>query len=423
MGEQALPRTAASQRYLLGVWILMSVLTPLLGFLGARGFAPALGVVGALSLYSFRPKGDDWAGFGLLILLAAWAALSALWSPATNLAVHSAKDLGRLTSLHLAMQILWSGAFVVATGRLTPNTAERALRWLSYGLVVLGLILVEEGLSHAGVYQWAQRLIHKPVYESFAVRNVAVGGYVLATLVWPVGTALWLDRRRLVVLFLAAAVIFSTVFLRGDSPSVAIVLSALVFLAVLAWGRAAILGLAAATTAYWLATPWATLALQSSGAIDELHAHVPESWARRLEIWTFTADKWLDHPVRGWGLDASRMFKGFIQLHPHDGAIQIWFELGWPGAVLLAGFWAFLFWRIAKAVETDERLFAAAACATATVYLVIGSISFSLWQEWWIALGALALATCVALRRAVMLKRRPPGDQAAMAQTTTARAA
>jgi hypothetical protein len=65
--------------------------------------------------------------------------------------------------------------------------------------------------------------------------------------------------------------------------------------------------------------------------------------------------------------------------------------------VLAAAFWALLFWRIAE--RAGERLWAATACATATVHLVIGAISFGLWQEWWLCLGALALAACVVLGR------------------------
>lgn len=396
------PRT--DQRYLLAVWITIGVLTPILGFLGARGFAPGVGLVGLLSIRYARPQQADWPGLGLLGLLAAWAALSAVWSPAPNLSVYGVKDFERLTPVHLFIQLVLAGSFVVASGRLDPETAERALRWLGYGLTALGAILVVEGLGQAAIYQRLQGLIHQSVRPDLAVRNVAVGGYVMAALVWPVGMALLRQKRILTVVFLIATVIFSTFVLRGDSPSVAIVLSALVFLAVRRWGRWSVLALTGITSVYWLGAPWAAIGLQVGGLFDRLHMYLPPSWARRLEIWTFTGDKWMEHPVRGWGLDASRTFKGDIQLHPHDGALQVWLELGWPGAVLMAGFWAYLFWRTLGAVD-EERDFTAAACATATVYLVIGAISFGLWQEWWIALGGLALASCVALRQ---LKIQPP---------------
>jgi hypothetical protein len=37
--------------------------------------------------------------------------------------------------------------------------------------------------------------------------------------------------------------------------------------------------------------------------------------------------------------------------------------------------------------------------AALTSYLVIGALSFGVWQEWWIAVGALAVIACVAVRR------------------------
>jgi O-antigen ligase len=386
-----------AQRYLAGVWIVLAVLTPLIGFLGPRGFAPALGLMGLSCLGYFRPRNWEWAGLGLLALLVLWAGVSLTWSPAPNLAVHGAKDLGRLTVLHLGVQTVLSGAFVIAAAHLRAATARIALNAVSWGMFCLGVILVIEGVTQAGVYQWIQTLTGKPVRPDLAVRNVAVGGYVLAALYWPAAVALWIEGRRRLVLFLAAAVVFSTFMLRGDSPTLAMVASALVFWAVLKGGRAAVVSLLAVVTLYWLATPLLTLLLQSVGVLNRLHGHLPPSWDRRLEIWTFVTDTWLKHPVRGLGLDASRAFKGIIPLHPHDGGLQIWFELGAPGALLAAGFWVLLLWRLSCAPE--DRLFAAAACACACVYLVIGAVSFSLWQEWWICMGAFALAACLALRQ------------------------
>ena len=390
---------AGRQRYLLGIWIAMGVLTPVLGFLGARGFAPAVGVMGLLCLPFARPTRQDWIGIGLLLALTIWAGVSAFWSPAAPdlHGVHSLKQLERFTAVHMGLQVLLSSSFIVAAARLRDETAERSLNWLGYGLVALAAILVVEGMTQAAVYQRLQGVIGESVRPDLAVRNVAVGGYVLAALIWPVSVTLWREGRKRLVYALAAAVAFSTVFLRGDSPTIALVISAVVFLVVFKIGRRAVLAMGGLAAAYFLATPWAMLALEQAGVFAGIRNHLPASWGARLDIWAFTNARLTEQPLLGWGLDASRMFPGEIHLHPHDGAVQIWFELGAAGAILAAAFWAFIFWRIAQ--DAQMRLFAATACATATVYLVIGAISFSLWQEWWICLGALALAACVALRR------------------------
>lgn len=388
---------SGGQRYLLGTWIAISVLTPAFGWLGARGFAAGLALMGLLTLIFARPKGKDWIAFGLLGLLVAWAIVSVGWSAGPNLTIHSLKDVTRPTYVHMGWQLVLSGAFVVASGRMDAETSERALRWMSYGLAALALILVVEGLTQAAVYQRMQGILTPTVRPDLAVRNVALGGYVLAALIWPAGSALWRDRRIVAILFLAASVVFSTFALRGDSPTVAVALSAVVFAAVYWLGRPAVLALMGLVTVYWLATPWIIHVIDPLGRFDRTLDFLPPSWARRVEIWAFAVDRWRLNPVQGLGLDSSRNFPGFIPLHPHDGAVQIWLELGLAGAVLAAAFWALLFWRIAE--RAKERLWAATACATATVYLVIGAISFGLWQEWWLCLGALALAACVALGR------------------------
>ena len=83
------------------------------------------------------------------------------------------------------------------------------------------------------------------------------------------------------------------------------------------------------------------------------------------------------------------------QFHPLDGAQNAvapfdgGLELGVPGAVLSALFWAWMIWSLVK-VEARDRTLAAVGAATALAYLTIGALSFGIWQEWWLALGALA---------------------------------
>jgi O-antigen ligase len=94
-----------------------------------------------------------------------------------------------------------------------------------------------------------------------------------------------------------------------------------------------------------------------------------------------------EHPLRGWGLDASRAFSPGIQLHPHNGPLQVWLELGAVGALIAAAFWWLALSGLAR---PRANVAAAAATATAAVYLLFGAVNFGLWQEWWLALGALA---------------------------------
>ncbi len=136
----------------------------------------------------------------------------------------------------------------------------------------------------------------------------------------------------------------------------------------------------AGTTVYFAFAP---MLLTMGGAVGG-----KASWSARRAIWRFVADRIYENPLRGWGLDASRSLPEPVPLHPHDGALQLWFELGLPGVLLAALFWAWILWSLAR-VEARDRTLAAVGAASASAYLVIGALSFGIWQEWWLALGAL----------------------------------
>ena len=126
------------------------------------------------------------------------------------------------------------------------------------------------------------------------------------------------------------------------------------------------------------------------------------SAAHRLLIWTY-ADGLIDQrPWSGWGLDAARRLGAaapdapvpecarpalgrdsvpLLPLHPHNGALQLWLELGALGALLLP----LLLLTIARTLmllPTVVRATGSAALAGGMVPLLV---SFGLWQGWWLA--------------------------------------
>lgn len=399
--QDRIPKVSVSaqtggQRYLLAVWIVMAVLTPLFGFLGARGFAPGIAVAGLLCLPLARPKGPDIAGLILFALLVEWAVISALWSPAPF--PRTLHDLGRFTGLHLAQEVVFAGALIVTARSLEPQAARRALIWMGGGLLALAAVLMIEGLTGAALFQRLQPLIGAKVRPDMAMRSVNQGGYVLAALFWPTVAGFYSGGRTILAQTLALAVGVTLVLLHVSAPALALLTSIGVFAVVYWGGRWAVRGVMALTVGLTLITPWLLRSLAEDGVFHSIRPRLPPSWAARVDIWTFTAARMGEKPLFGWGLDASRTFKERIPLHPHDAPLQLWFELGVPGAVLGALVWIFIFGQFAKAADR-RRLFAAAGCATASVCFIIGAFSFSIWQEWWFCLCALAFACCIVLGR------------------------
>src|SRR6185503_20527219 len=70
-----------------------------------------------------------------------------------------------------------------------------------------------------------------------------------------------------------------------------------------------------------------------------LERDMPQTDSIRLDYWSHAIDWIAMRPLKGWGLDASRVFGPGIKLHPHNAPLQVWLELGVVGAVLAAAFW------------------------------------------------------------------------------------
>lgn len=114
----------------------------------------------------------------------------------------------------------------------------------------------------------------------------------------------------------------------------------------------------------------------------------------RLYMWRFVIDTISDSNILiGFGADASRGFPGanekimwgieLMPLHPHNGALQIWLELGVLGVVLMTLLPIIIYW----SSRTLPRAECALIAALLTAYLVPWLVSYGVWQSWWVALA------------------------------------
>jgi O-antigen ligase len=386
--------------------LVLAIATPLCLAFGDRGFAPVLAAAGLLTLGLSSPPRAYRPGLLMLVGLVGWATITTFWSPAQNVRAYGAyKDVQRLTQMHLALQLLLGGSFVIYAATLKDEIAQRFLHVVSIGVLVGISFLYVEMHSQGKIYQVAQVVVHETVRPDIAIRNLAQGGFVLAILAWPLGASLYMRGWKVAALATFAFVPLSTIFFRGFASTVGLALSIPVFLLILKFGRPVIRAMAIVVIFYFVATPWLFLLLPRGDEIAVFGHSLPPSWNARLEIWEFVSHKLIEHPILGWGLDASRTFPGVVPLHPHDVPLQLWFELGVPGVVLGGGFWAWLCWRIGELAQRDRR--AGALCAAVmTTYLAISAVGFGLWQEWWICVGALGVATCLMTAKSLALDSR-----------------
>ena len=370
-------------------WVMVGVagLTPWMAWLGPLGFAALMALAGLLCLPAVRIPARQTPLAIILLLGLAWAGFSTLWT------AQRAQVVEDSVALKLAVQLPLYFAAWCGARRADPAIAGLALRILAWGLAAYGCLLLLEAFTGGGVYGTLRVLIEDPIRPDLGRKNIAQGSFVLA-LIWPVAAVAGL--RAGAPLWLAVPMAVGTAVLAqgflSDAPVLAVGLALGVGATVWIWPRSAPKAMGLAAAGMMLVMPLLILAVRMA----DTGAHLPTSWDQRMGYWAFTMGRIADHPWRGWGLDASRAFSPEIQLHPHNGALQIWLELGAVGAVLAALTWAFVFRRLAR----DERsLLTAGTAGSVAVYLFFGLVSFGVWQEWWLALGAMACAICVAVQR------------------------
>jgi O-Antigen ligase len=389
----ALGRTVAGWAEL-GLDAAAFLLLPVLA-LASRGVAALASVAGVLALaLAWRAGGAAWRGLATTAALLAgfvlWGAASAAWSIEPGRSLVMAARLAGLFAAGLAL--LASVDAIAAPARL--------LRCLVAGMM-LGILLLVVQRATGGV-------LARPFFvRPFIAPTLNQASDTLGILALPVAAALaHRGRTGLALLFLAAAA--ATVFgLVGDAAKASFASGSVVALLCWRWRRPLARLAAAAAVALVVTAPLTFAHLADSARAMQAAEEVKSSVSHRLLIWSFVGHRIAERPFFGWGLDTSRAIPGggepirpgqqWLPLHPHNAPLQLWLELGVPGAVLAALVVARLWLRLA-AIDWPRRYAAAGAGGLAAAAIdTLGT--YGAWQEWWIGTLWLALfLVCVVAR-------------------------
>ncbi|MDB5416781.1 MAG: hypothetical protein JWP50_200 [Phenylobacterium sp.] len=373
-------------------WVVIGglALVPLIGWLSPMGFAALVALIGLLTLPAIRVDDEDRPAAVLLLVALIWAAISTTWSP-----FHPSKP-GANVALKLALQLPLYWAAMCAARRTDPRLKTVALKVLAWGSALFGLLLLADFATDAMIYEKLHVAFYEPIRHDLSQVNIAHSTFVMMLLApLAIATAVRTRATAWLGVPMVAGAVAAALRFKAEAPAVAAVIAALVALVVWRWPRGGPRALAVAAVVYWLGAPLVILGVRASGAYARIEHLVELSWSMRMGFWSHALDWIADHPIRGWGLDASRSFGPGIVLHPHDGALQIWLELGAPGALVAAAFWWLTLNRLSRPAPD---LAATALAASASVYLLFGALNFGVWQEWWLALGALIAVVAALLQ-------------------------
>lgn len=394
-------RDRASLHLLFGLFVLL----PFTAVFGHRGVAPWL----VLASFPAYMRGDFWqsaygalfdrmnlrdpffAGFAAAAFFCVWIFLSGFWSP---------KEQPSL-ALFILMPLLVGGSVVWFSLNLSPTWSYRLSVAFAVSIAAGMTVLLIEGLSDG----FLRGALPPDDPTPDRVKDIIALG-------WGV--------TALVPALIPAAVIVSMVTSRWAALGLLALGAAAAASNDITANIAAILaGLGAGYLAFkaprraLMVTGWAIiacLALAPLAALIPVDAayqlvgeSAPASWLHRLSIWRETAARIPEGLPFGFGADFTRIWHqsaprivvpgasgplSSIAIHPHNLFLQIWLELGLPGALSFAIF-IYCGARILRQADLSGAV-AAAVVGSAVAFLVTVMVDGSLWQVWRFAAMALA---------------------------------
>ncbi len=377
----------------LAAWILAFAAFAIVpvAVLAEKGEMVVLGLAGAVLLVQAAAEGIWRAAFrtpvaGIFLSLLVWALVTSAWAISTPAAL----DLWKSLALIFAAILLSLNAATRLNDEARQHVATWAVVGLGLGLVILGIELT--------FTQPLTRLIQSgdaPPRPS----SLNAGISVALAIVWPVAAAVWRRGQATLAGGLVAGVALAVYFSDGTSAKIAFVVALAAYALVWIARRGALGALCLIAALMILAAPVALRTIiPAPQSFDQTVSGPARSALHRLYIWDFAAQHIVEKPFLGWGLDSARALPGgkrsvlgnapVMSLHPHNGALQIWLELGALGAALAA----LLILVIGSGIRRMSRSGQATSAAALFGALTIAGLSFGIWQNWWMAaLGLIAV--------------------------------
>jgi len=354
-----------------------------------------------------------WSVAAVFLGLMIWSALSIIWSIDPD---ESAARLAKIAAIGAC------GLLVLAAA--TQLTAEQRAAWalgLLAGTVLLLAQIGEELLSGGAIIasvHWVGG--DAPAYRMIFLQT---GANLLAILIWPTAAVAWRRFMPALAVALVGTAGALIVLVGAAAAAAAFVAGGLVFGAARLAPRATLMIVGGLVAAGFVLAPLVSTVVTVGPWMKSLPDPVVISVYHRAKIWSFTAERIKERPLLGWGLDSARSIPGGdekvdinkeldyrqpegvppkytiaavkLPLHPHNGILQLWLELGAVGAALGLGMVVIATVAIGRGARDPASK--SAQVATFLAALVVAGLSYGLWQSWWLSALWLIAAAVVGL--------------------------
>lgn len=330
-----------------------------------------------------------------------------MWGQAPEMIFEQTK---KLFLFALGFTGLFAGAAQV------PETQLSALKkWLPLSVCITATLILIEFNFDLPFHRFYQSLSEpsEPI-DMWAVNR---GQVLNAVWLWPIAWLLFKHHKKSAAI-VGCALIIGSVFFAWSSqgaalailvggmtwatmrlyPSRFVLKAFFIFIAIIIFAMPLITEIL-----YMYAGPWLAENLQAGAASE------------RLFIWHITVTQIMEHPVLGYGFEATKSLSPIyidqasgasqnylksvdLISHPHNFALQIWLEMGLAGILLMLFHLSCLF----KYIDRMNNNIWPLVMACLTSILAIGSVNYGVWQGWW--LGTIFLTVIVIKKMADLPK-------------------
>lgn len=363
----------------------------------------------------FLPPVAVLAPHGLVVLFAITALFSALSKPIRRSALTSFQQpLGYILGLILIWMLcstvwapnplesvkLWFSVSAIFIGGLLLIAAARHLsykeaRIASAALAVSGIlliVLITVELSFDNILVRTVRSFVNYKGSEVTANNVNGATTIAAVLALPILAAVRDHSNKLCCYGVAVLMLAVLWFSPMEAAAVALVAALLSFMLAIVWSRI----LFTALTSFFcmgimIAPLLPSFFLASIARFFDINT-LPSPWLHRIYIWNFVADRIAEKPFFGWGFDSARAIPGndeffyegaqALPLHPHNGALQLWLELGAIGVLVFIPL-ALLIW---NKLRQEKPAIIAMGTATIVSWAFFSLVSFGAWHNWWLVI-------------------------------------
>ncbi len=337
-----------------------------------------------------------------------WSFAAVFWAPHTP-----------LTTWFKVFALMCAGAVLTTGLRNSPESFVRKLERpaMAAALALLSLLLIER-LTDGFLIRF-DRIFETPE----KILDVLSGGLVLLGCAsFFIAWILWRKTESQIppLVFMGVCLALSLSY-RMDAIPAGLIFGMLSFTVVLHGRTKAFAALTLAVGI--LAIVWGPLATFASTMHFDawLTDNVDHNWGYRIVIWQHVGGLLQNNIFFGYGFDSARAVGASADLfpeseglstflHPHNGMLQIWLELGLVGVILLVGTISVILRRIVNAAVSRTALAAIAGTIsfTATIWL----LSYGVWQGWWMAvIGLMACSVSLILSLDQRVVHKSPGNQ------------